>query len=72
MNVIRAVSRPPATICEPRLLTDYTYRNQRIHAGAVTSHQRRASQTPAGPQSNRKSSSNYCHEPWSCTQYMYP
>ena len=48
-NVIRAVSRPPATIREPRLLTDYTYRNQRIHAGAVTHHQRRASQNPAGP-----------------------
>ena len=48
-NVIRAVSRPPATIREPRLLMDYTYRNQRIHAGAVTRHQRRASQTPAGP-----------------------
>ena len=48
-NVIRAVSRPPATIHEPRLLTDYTYRNQRIHAGAVTRHQCRASQTPVGP-----------------------
>ena len=48
-NVIRAVSRPQATICEPRLLTDYTYRNQRIHAGAVTRHQCRASQTPVGP-----------------------
>ena len=48
-DVIQAVSQPPATICEPRLLTDYTYRNQRKHAGAVTCHQRRASQTPAGP-----------------------
>ena len=48
-NVIRAVSRPSATICEPGLLMDYTYRNQRILAGAVTRHQRRASQTPAGP-----------------------
>ena len=26
-NVIRAVSRPPATICEPQRLMDYTYRN---------------------------------------------
>ena len=26
-NVIRAVSQPLATIREPRLLTDYTYRN---------------------------------------------
>ena len=48
-NVIRAVSRPPATIYKPRLLTDYTYQNQRILAGAVTRHQCRASQTPAGP-----------------------
>ena len=48
-NVIRAVSRPPATIHEPRLMTDYTYQNQRIHAGAVTRHQHRVSQTPAGP-----------------------
>ena len=48
-NVIRAASRPPATIREPQLLTDYTYRNRRIHAGAVTRHQRRVSQTPAGP-----------------------
>ena len=48
-NVIRAVSWPPATIREPQLLTDYTYRNQRIHAGAVTRHQCRVSQTPAGP-----------------------
>ena len=47
-NVIRAVSQPAATIHEPRLLTDYTYRN-RIHAGVVTRHQRRASRTPAGP-----------------------
>ena len=48
-NVIRAASQPPATIREPQLLTDYTYRNRRIHAGAVTRHQRRASQTPPGP-----------------------
>ena len=48
-NVIRAVSRPLATIREPRLLMDYTYRNQRIHAGALTRHQCRASHTPAGP-----------------------
>ena len=48
-NVIWAASRPPATIREPRLLTDYTYRNRGIHAGAVTRHQRRASRTPAGP-----------------------
>ena len=48
-NVIRAPSWPPAAIREPRLLTDYTYGNQRIHAGAVTHHQRRVSQTPAGP-----------------------
>ena len=26
-NIIRAVSQPLATIHEPRLLTDYTYRN---------------------------------------------
>ena len=26
-NVIQAVSQPLATIREPRLLTDYTYRN---------------------------------------------
>ena len=69
-NIIRAVSQPPATIREPRLLTDYTYQNQRILAGAVTRHQRRASQTPVGPWSNRESSSNHCHELWSCTQYM--
>ena len=48
-NIIRAVSRSLATIREPRLLTDYTYQNQRIHAGAVTHHQCRASHTPAGP-----------------------
>ena len=48
-NVIQAVSWPLATIREPRLLMDYTYQNQRIHAGAMTRHQRRASQTPAGP-----------------------
>ena len=48
-NVIQAVSRPLATIREPRLLTDYTYRKQRIHAGAMTHHQCRAGHTPAGP-----------------------
>ena len=48
-NVIRAVSQPLATIHEPRLLTDYTYTNQRIHTGAMTRHQCRASHTPAGP-----------------------
>ena len=48
-NVIRAVSQPPATICKPRPLTNYTYRNQRILAGAVTRHQCRVSQTPMGP-----------------------
>ena len=48
-DVIRAVSWPPATIREPQPLTDYTYRNRGIHAGAVARHQRRASQTPAGP-----------------------
>ena len=26
-NIIRAVSQPPATIHEPRLFMDYTYRN---------------------------------------------
>ena len=26
-NIIRAASQPATTICEPRLLTDYTYRN---------------------------------------------
>ena len=34
-NVIQAVSQPPATIREPQLLTDYTYRNRRIHAVQV-------------------------------------
>ena len=48
-NVIHVASQPAATIREPRLLTDYTYRNKRIHAGAVTHHQRRVSRTPAGP-----------------------
>ena len=48
-NVIRAVSRPLATIREPRLLADYTYQNHRIHAGAMIRHQCRASPTPAGP-----------------------
>ena len=47
-NVIHAASQPAATIHEPRLLTDYTYRNRRIHAGTVTHRQRRVSQTPAG------------------------
>ena len=48
-DVIRAASQPPATIRKPRLLTDYTYRNRRIHVGAVSRRQRRASRTPAGP-----------------------
>ena len=48
-NVIRAMSQPLATIREPRLLTDYTYRNYRIHAGAMTRHQHRVSHTPVGP-----------------------
>ena len=26
-HIVRAVSQPPATIREPRRLTDYTYRN---------------------------------------------
>ena len=43
----QTTSRPPATICEPRLLAEYMYRNQKIHVGAVTRHQRRASQTQA-------------------------
>ena len=48
-NVIRAVSQPLATIRKPRLLTDYTYRNWRIHADAMTRCQCRASHTPVGP-----------------------
>ena len=47
-DVIQAASQLPATIHEPRLLTDYTYRNRRIHVGAVTCHQHRASQSQAG------------------------
>ena len=47
-DIGQTVSQPPATIHEPRLLTDYTYRNQRIHVGAVTRRQHRASQTQAG------------------------
>ena len=42
------MSQPAATIHEPRLLTDYTYRNRRTHAGAVTRRQCRVSRTPAG------------------------
>ena len=47
-DISQTVSQPPATICEPQLLTDYTYRNRRIHVGAVTRRQRRASRTQAG------------------------
>ena len=47
-DIGQTVSRPPATIREPRLLTDYTYRNRKIHVGTVTRHQRRVSQTQAG------------------------
>ena len=47
-DISQTVSRPPATIHEPRLLAEYTYRNQKIHVGAVTRHQRRVSQTQAG------------------------
>ena len=47
-DISQTASQPPATIREPRLLRDYTYRNQRIHVGAVTRHQHRASQTQAG------------------------
>ena len=47
-DVSQTASQPPATIREPRLLTGYTYENQRIHVGAVTHRQRRASQTQAG------------------------
>ena len=42
-DISQAASQPPATIREPQLLTDYTYRNQRIHVGAVTRRQCRAS-----------------------------
>ena len=48
-NIVQAVSQPLATIHKLRLLMDYTYRDQRMHAGAVTHHQRRVSHTPAGP-----------------------
>ena len=47
-DISQTTSWPPATIREPRLLAEYTYRNQKIHVGAVTRHQRRASQTQAG------------------------
>ena len=47
-DISQTVSQPPATIHESRLLTDYTYRNRRIHVGAVTHHQCRASLTQAG------------------------
>ena len=47
-DIGQTASQPPTTIREPRLLTDYTYRNRRIHLGAVTRRQRRASQTQAG------------------------
>ena len=47
-DVSQTASQPPATICRPRLLTGYTYENQRIHVGAVTRRQHRASQTQAG------------------------
>ena len=47
-DIGQTTSRPPATIPEPRLLAKYTYRNQKIHVGAVTRHQCRASQTQAG------------------------
>ena len=47
-DISQTASQPPATIHEPQLLMDYTYRNQRIHVGAVTHHQRRASRTQAG------------------------
>ena len=47
-DISQTASQPLATIREPRLLTDYTYRNRRIHVGAVTRHQCRASQTQAG------------------------
>ena len=47
-DIGQTASQLPATIREPRLLTGYTYGNQRIHVGAVTHHQHRASQTQAG------------------------
>ena len=47
-DIGQTASQPPATIREPRLLTGYTYENQRIHVGAVTRRQPRASQTQAG------------------------
>ena len=47
-DISQTVSQPPATIREPRLLTDYTYRNRRIHVGAVTHRQHRVSRTQAG------------------------
>ena len=47
-DISQTASQPPATIRKPQLLTDYTYRNRRIHAGAVTRRLRIASQTQAG------------------------
>ena len=47
-DIGQTASQPPATICEPRLLTDYMCRSRRIHVGAVTHRQCRASQTQAG------------------------
>ena len=47
-DIGQTASQPPATICEPRLLTGYTYGNRRIHVGAVTRRQCRASRTQAG------------------------
>ena len=47
MDISQTASWPPATICKPRLWAEYTYRNRKIHVGAVTRHQHRASQTQA-------------------------
>ena len=47
-DIGQTVSQPPATVHKPRLLTGYTYENRRIHVGAVTRRQHRASQTQAG------------------------
>ena len=44
----QTVSWPPATIHEPRLLAEYTCQTCKIHAGVVTRHQHRVSQTQAG------------------------
>ena len=62
-DVSQTASQPRATIHEPRLLTGYTYENRRIHVGAVTHCQRRASRTQAGHYSNCELSYNYCREP---------